>query len=563
MKSRIFFLCLLVGLSGAVLCPAAGTGAGAVHLSLYALDSRDMPIQNLGKRDFQLEIDGTPVEIEEAQNDVSRDVLLVFDRLSLEKKNLENVLLMKRIEGVLASRVSIGVFLGGESVEELQAPTLDPDLFAAALQAVAKAEYFGEKYRGMKRTLTRSVSSAQTYQTGAFKSPAGTASNGVSTGLGVEDAFGSLQAKQYVDQVDQLRDREYARILQELLNLEMLIRGCGGRPGRHDIVWIGEDFFAYPGLDVYSALWQNFQSFSTTGALKMPELWAGEKNLKQEFETVGALAQGMGVRLHLVDIADRSRYMTDRVNRGRPGSGLDRYQEGDPRNMVMNQTGAQAQDLAWGGKILAGGSGGLYFYGSRDPAPFFEKLQALFRGSYLLSFDMPGAVLDGALHEVMFSTNVPGAQLGAPARFAAAHPLSRLSDLATAEALLHLGENDLGFSIESGDSEKQEDGRMIQSFRMILPVNSFRFDIKDGVGTAHLAIGVAMRIAGRQPDAPKVFELPVNVDADRLQKARKIATSFRLLIDGELEEIAVAVLDERSGNSGSMTLKPGKSSAGK
>ena len=64
-----------------------------------------------------------------------------------------------------------------------------------------------------------------------------------------------------------------------------------------------------------------------------------------------------------------------------------------------------------------------------------------------------------------------------------------------------------------------------------------------------------MKEPGGTQKPPKVFELPITVPSARISGARKIASSFRLLVDGEMDEIAVATQDELSGRSWSLTLK--------
>jgi len=317
-------------------------------------------------------------------------------------------------------------------------------------------------------------------------------------------------------------------------------------------VWIGEDLFAAPGIDAYGALFENFQAFKSSTNLKTPEKWAEEKNLRAQFQTVAALAQGMGACVSIVDVADRARDAADRVHDNLRSVESNKFPDGDPKNMVINRTGDQSQDLAWGGKLLAKSSGGLFFFGSRDVAPFFSKLHNLMLGSYRLKFEMPGSKFDGTLHD--FSVSTAGKLLHFPTKFAAAHPISRLIDPANAEAILGLGENDIGFDIVPGEVTKREDGRVTQGFRIILPVDRFQFAEDGESRTAHLAIAVVMRDGTGTQKAPKVFEIPVKVDAARFAGGKQVASSFRLLVDQQLSQISFAVRDELSGRCGSMTL---------
>ena len=529
---------------------ADSKGLAPVVISVGVLSSEGAPVMGLVPADFQLEVDGRQLKPRQALEEQPQELILVFDRLSLEKRSLKRVL--KDVQSFwktgLSPKTRVMVVLGGASLDILQKPTADTGLLSAALEKVRDAELLGDKYRGMKRSLIRSVSSAQTYQSGALKPSAGNSSG---AGLGaMADAFGSMQTQQFTDQVNHLRDQEMSRILQALVNIETLVRGTAGKSTRRDIVWIGEDLFAVPGMDAYYALYDQFQAFKTSTNLKLPDKWAEEKNLRSQFGTISALAQGMEASLSVLDVADRNRYAGDRVNNNRRSVESNKFQDGDPKNMVIHQTGAQSQDLVWGGKVLAERSGGIFFYGSRDNGPFFEKLKGLTLGSYQLAFEI--RELDGALHD--FSASTAGATVYFPKKFAAAHPLSRLIDLANAEAILGLGENETGFELIPGNSITAEDGRVTQTFQIVLPVDRVQFAEDGDFRTAHLAIAVEMPEKDGSLKAPKVFEIPVKVEASRLESAKKVASSFRLLVDDRLGKIIFAVRDELSGRCGSMTL---------
>jgi len=554
----VFVLCLCYPalILAEVPAPVSAQPGAQMQLQFAVLSSGGAPAGGLSEKDLTLSLDGRMTESRLLPARGKNEIILLFDRLSLEKKNLKRML--DELRPFLDAHMSMGdrvmVVLGGSSFELVQKPSSDPAAISRAFKKLQKSELLGDRYRGAKRSLIRSVSSAKTYQSSAFKESTGNRGGHLIGDSGLENDFGNMQVQQFRDQINRVRDQEMARILQALVDMERTIRGTAGRDVRRHLLWIGEDLFAFPGMDCYAALFDNFQAFRISGNLKIPEAWAKEKDLKKEFESIAALAQAMNVSLDLLDIADRDRYAADRINPNKRASGINKFQEGDPRNMVMNQTGAQAQSLNWGERLLASESGGIYFSTSRDTEKFFTRLSALLRSGYTLEFSAPGGHLDGTLHEVQLQSSRSDLEVFAPGKLAAAPALSRLIDLANAEMLMHLGENMQGLEIEAGEITHLEDGRVTQKFRIILPVDRVDFASEEGSRTAHLAIAVVMKDQTGAMTPAKVFEIPVKVDGARWKRTKKIASSFRLLVDSELEEIAFAVRDQSKGLSGSMSL---------
>jgi len=529
----------------------ADTGPGQM-----GTDSRlYLPFAAPGSADSSLKLlfDGQPVPFDIIPAREPLELILLFDRLSLEKKSLGRT--VKTVKEFLDHRenLSVMIILGGSEFEVLLPFTSDTLAISSALKRVEESETSGDKYRASKRNLIRTLSSAHAYTGSEFKPSAGISPPNA-PGVGLEDAFGSMQVQQFRDQVNRTRETETSRILQTLIDIERTIRGTAGRDTRRHLLWIGEDLFAYPALDCYAALFDNFQAFRTSTNLKIPETWAAESNLEKQFKGIALLAEGMGISLDILDLSDWDRYSSARVNEDKRSTGIDKFAPGDPRNMVMNQTGAQAQSLSWGGRHLSSSTGGVYYGVSRDTGKFFERFSALLDATREAVFSPPDNVLDGRLHEVSISADEKDDKIVAPAGIAAAPALSRLIDQARAEMLIPKASHNLDFSIKAGEVTRLADGRVTQKFRILLSVPDFEFVPEDDARTAHLAIAVVMRMKDGSDKPARVFEIPVTVSSQQLQKAGKIASAFRLLVDDELGSIAFAVRDQTTGKSGTMKL---------
>ncbi len=482
-------------------------------------------------------------------------LIVIFDRVSLEKKARKRTL--KGLEKFLETRVSpntlVMVALAGGGVDVVQPFTDDLEKLKGALEAVNVVEYSGDTLRGRKRVFNRSMANTHTDQVGASKD-GNRNSASMFEGMGLEDGLGSMQADGYLAQVNQIRDFEFNRILGALIDLETIVRGTGGTTGRRDVVWIGEDLFIKPGIDAYGPFFENFQRYSSRIDIDHPEVWAEEKALSQQFEAIAKMCQGMGATIHVLDASDRNRYsQEDLVNRDTTAGVGDRYSFGDSRNMTFRQDSAQAQNLVEGGRFLAGATGGTSLSGSRDVDEFFDLLGAIMGGTYWLGYNPPGG-LDGQLHDVAIGIKRKGLVIHAAERVPAETVHHRLADLAAAEMLLAQGENPLGFEVQAGKSEKRDDGKVVQTFRLLLSTGDIVFAENGDQRTAQLAVAVVMREIDGEIKPPSVFQLPVSVPADRYKAGSKIASSFRLLVDESLMGVSVALRDELSGISGCQSL---------
>ena len=545
-----------------------------VDLLVSVVDSIGEPVRGLTIEDFEIFQDGEAVDLtffsEEAHSEEKGQsagssavtpgspphrLILIFDRVSLEKKSRKRTL--KGLEKFLEKRLSpdtlVMVALAGGGVEVVQPFTDDLKMVKGALEAVNVVEYSGDTLRGRKRVFNRSMANTHTVQEGASK---GGNRNSASMfeGMGLEDDLGSMQADGYLAQVNQIRDFEFNRILGALIDLETIVRGTAGTTGRRDIVWVGEDLFIKPGIDAYGAFFENFQRYSSRIDIDHPEVWAEEKALSRQFESIAKMCQGMGAIVHVLDASDRNRHSQENLmDRDSTGGVGDKFRFGDNRNMTFRQDGSLAQNLVEGGRFLAGATGGTSLSGSRDVDEFFDLLGAIMGGTYWLGYNPPQG-LDGGLHDVAIGIKRKGLVIYAAERVPAATVHHRLADLASAEMLMAQGENPLGFEVQAGKSEKRDDGKVVQTFRLLLSTADIVFGENGDQRTAQLAVAVVMREVDGEVKPPSVFQLPVSIPADRYKDGAKIASSFRLLVDESLQQVSVALRDELSGISGCQSL---------
>ena len=539
-----------------------------VDLRVSVVDSIGEPVRGLKAEDFEVYQDGEVVELtffsEEAHSEgpalganssgviqpLPPDrMILVFDRVSLEKKARKRTL--KGLETFLETRLSpdtlVMVVLAGGGIEVVQPFTVDRTKVKGALEAVNVVEYTGDTLRGRKRVFERSMSNTHTVQSGIY-TPGGS-----SSGLGIEDGLGTMQADGYLGQINQMRDLEFNRILSALVDLETIVRGTAGLNGRRDVVWIGEDLFIKPGIDSYGAFFEVFQRYSSKVNIEHPEIWAGENELSQQFEAIARMCQGMGATVHVLDASDRNRYAQENEITKGWNSGVTPFPLGDQRNMTFRQDGARAQNLIEGGRFLASATGGASLSGSRDVDEFFDLLGAIIGGTYWLGYSPPGG-LDGRLHDVAVGVKRKGFVIHSADRVPAETVHHRLADFAAAEMLLAQGENPLGFEVQAGKSEKRDDGKVVQTFRLIFPTGSIRF-LEDGdQRTAQLSVAVVIQETDGKVKPPSVFQLPVSVPAEKFKGGSMIASSFRLLVDEKPQKISIALRDELSGISGCQSL---------
>lgn len=546
-----------------------------VDLLVSVVDGNGQPVRDLKAEDFEIVEDGEPVSVSlcskldgsavagmAAEGDATslapNRMVLVFDRVSLEKKARKRIL--KGLEDFLKVEVPsdtrVMVVLVGGGIDVVQPFTLDRGKVAAALEAVEAAEYTGDVLRGKKQVLFRTMNNAHTVQNGAFKPSSPNNSNGgllPPGSLELDDGLGTMQADQYLDQVNGLRDYEFNRILASLMDLETVVRGVAGHPGRLDVLWFGEDLFIKPGIDAYGTFFDVFQRYRRKVNIEQPEVWAGKKELSKQFEAVGRLCQGMAASIHILDASDRNRYLQKDTMNHSSTTGLSYYAPGDNRSFTFSQEGARAQALTEGGRYLARETGGADLSGSRDVEVFFREVAGIIDSSYRIGFRAENG-LDGRLHGVAVGVDGKGRRVYAPSQVPAETVYHRLADLANAEMLLPNGEDQIGFSVSPGPEEAQPDGTIIRAFRVILPTDRVVFVDSDGKETAKLAVAVVMKGVDGRVEPPAVFRLPVAVPVESYKEGAKVASSFRLKVGNELERVVVAIRDELSGKTGCQTL---------
>jgi len=546
-----------------------------VDLLVSVVDGIGEPVTGLNVEDFQIQQDGQVMDltlfIDEGH---SREkvvppaegggievgpphrMILVFDRISLEKKARKRTL--KSLETFLTGRLRPGtqvmVALAGGGVEIVQPFTEDLMKVRGALEAVGAAEFSGDTLRGRKRVFKRSMSNAHIEQIGAYKPSTG--GNDIS-GLGLEDGLGSMQADGYLGQVNQLRDFEFNRILAALIDLEVVVRGTAGLPGRRDVVWVGEDLFIKPGIGAYGTFFDVFQRYASKLNIKHPEIWAEEKELSRQFEAVARMCQGMGATIHVLDASDRERFSLESTINQESTVETNRFALGDVRNMTFHQGAAQAQNLVEGGRFLAQATGGISLSGSRDVDQFFDLLGAITGATYWLGYSPPQG-LDGGLHDVVIGVKKQGLVIHAAARVPSATVHQRLADFAAAEMLLPQGIDPLGFEVQAGESSVREDGKIVQTFRLVLPTSAIDFAADGDQRTAQLSVAVAMEETDGDVKPPSVFRLPVSIPADKFRHGSRVASTFRLLVDENLQRVSVALRDELSGVTGCRSLSIAK-----
>ena len=383
----------------AVFEEAVDVNAVTVHVSVVDRDGQ--PVRGLGANAFAvfegnqlLEVVGVD-ELGGGTGGGQRPAHLVIlvDNTSLQKRSrakvLDGVAELAAQAATAGSRVMVVVL--GEQREVLLPLSSDPAAVRLALTSVADAKTYGELSASAKRSLKREISGVDLHRDMA---PATTNPFAASAGTQHINVFG----QQYLQRINGLRLQELKRARFNLFQVEDLLRGMAGLPGRKDLVWVTEDLEICPLLDVYQVFYGKFDTWAQELGLQHPEQWAQEAELTEPLTQLSFVATASGTALHVLDLTDRDRQAAD-VSMDVTDKAM--FAAGT----AAGERSAAGYDLAGTGGMVGGfreaarSTGGSFHSGGSDRASFFKSFGACVTSGYAVTYQRPGAA-DGQVHPV-------------------------------------------------------------------------------------------------------------------------------------------------------------------
>lgn len=480
-------------------------------------------------------------------------VALLFDRLSLQKRNCKRVL--KALEEFVHGSVSHGdrimVASVGEEFRVLEPFTSDVDDLLRALNEVPDTPSLASETSGRKRILDREILSEQVLQNEAAlfspRGPGGGSSTFASGAMpqSISTDMVVLRATKLMEAVGQLRAIEEERIRRSLLGLHEMVRSLAAVPGSKHVIWIGEDLAIQPAIDTYSHFFSKFQKWSTNLNLERPDMWLSDDTLDAEFSEVATAAQVSRTTLHLVDASDRDRELAASAFSSVENNAFLTSEEGGNR-VSADYDLARSARLVDGAAYLAHATGGTFSSNTRDFEHYFEDLEAILGSYYSIGYVRPGDP-DGALRPVRIDLPEESARIHHQQQVYPRTPVQKVVDDTLSRLRFGTGTNPLGVSVTLAGLEPIDEGRFIQTIRLGLPVGPLS-PIESGQN-ALVRLLVVFQSLDKYGFSlpPQLMPLDLTIPSARMTQGALAQAEVRLLVGPDTRRLGIGILDQTSG----------------
>ncbi|PWB67590.1 MAG: hypothetical protein C3F15_17715, partial [Holophagae bacterium] len=482
-----------------------------------------------------------------------RYVALLFDNLSLERRNRKQVLaaLESFIDEGLEQNDVFLIALNTGKLEIVKPFTSNGPGLKAALRGLAQAPASGDSLKKSKRYLKRTVYNEEIYRT--VQGPGGNVAGEAGGADSIDYSYAVASSQRLLTEINNMRRLEYERIRQALQVTDELVRAVAGVEGRKAVVWVGEDLALRPLLDVYNVWYSRCVPLETVMTVLQPEVWGEDLKLDREFAALAASAQASGTTFYLIDASDRDRelatadytppsavsvFMAESTGGGAwtPGANL-----------------AEVRDLTEGAHYMALATGGALYENTRDVERVLDTLADQVATYYYLGYRRDGPP-DGKRHDVKVRVHGDNLRVRHHDQVLDRTEPQRLADLAVARLRLDIGGNELGLKVSLDEPEPSDGGRFIQPVQLAIPVNRLVLvpDADRHLGQILVAVAVLDDEGNTAP--AHLVRLRLAIPSDRYSEDAVAVQRIRLLMREGTRRIAVGVRDEVSGIEASQAI---------
>jgi VWFA-related protein len=553
-----------------------------INLFVTVIDHKGAPVSGLTRDDFEVFEDGRPVAItnfeaisrrdlvavdsqaEEPESEpavsaeapTGRYVALLFDNLSLERRNRKQVLasLEPFIDEGLGRNDVFMIALNTGSLEIVKPFTSNGPGLKAALRGLDEVPPGGDSLKKSKRYLKRTIYNEEIFR--VSQQP-----GGFSFGVGDEDSANELMysissARRLLVEINSMRRLEYERIRQALQVTDQLVRAVAGLEGRKAVVWVGEDLALRPLLDIYNVWYSRCLPLETVMTVLQPEIWGEDLKLDREFEAVAASAQASGATFFILDVSDRDRELAT-ADFSPPNAVSVILSEAASTNpWTAGANLAEVRSLSEGANYMALATGGALFENTRDVDRVLDTLADQVATYYYLGYRRDGPA-DGKRHDVKVQVRGHDLRVRHHEQVLDRTEPQRLADLAVARLRLDVGGNDLGLEVSLDQPEPSDGGRFIQPVQLALPVNRLVLvpDVDRHLGQILVAVAVLDDQGNTAP--AHLIRLRLAIPSERYSLDAVAVQRIRLLMREGTRRIAVSVRDEVSGIEASQAVTIG------
>lgn len=554
-----------------------------ISLDAVVTDASDQPVTGLAKDDFELKVEGEPVEIlsvaagQDLRTTVTGrlTILLFIDERHLQRKHRDAALveIAKALDEEIAANptwVAAAVF--GERLEPLLSPTRDREAVRTTIEAAMDRDIPTPTLRSHQRSASLAVRETLRLM----------AARGSRYRLG-EASLASVEAN-----LRSFGQALQSDTLQTVAAVRSLVEALAFVPGRKAILFVSDGLPRYPLDSAAKTMYDRLagasrqldgdEMISATGSLDLndrnhrpfgvdrADRMGMATNIVQ-VDDGGAFAfQTMAAELSCADAFDR---LAALANTHRVTFYPLKPPVVDP---AISELGESAKDrgsivelsnVRTGLNSLAGLTGGLSFVSDTGVGEFLQSTRTDISTYYSLSFTPPDSMGDSGIREITLRLRQrPLARSGSLRYRASYAPVTIQENLASrAWGTLLFGweENNHGMEVQVRRSAARErpelPGHMPLEVRASLPIGDLALAPTRAArnpvasGLFRVVVQVQRDDGSRMP--PQHFDFELNVPVAELEQAagQYIAVRSEVLLPPGVYRLAVGIWEENSGRS--------------
>lgn len=339
--------------------------------------------------------------------------------------------------------------------------------------------------------------------------------------------------------------RQYAfkasqEIGMEIEKLRGLVGSFAGLPGRKAVLHLSDGIPSRPGEDLF-ALWESV--FAPTGEGLVGDyrgrvLETANDDLAPRIQELVRDANAQSVTFYTLEAGGRDDFGISAETSGMTSTG-NRF--GGPEVAAISQANEQTSL-----QQLAGGTGGVPIVNANRPWIHLEQMEDTFDSYYSLGFT-PAEERAGKYHRLEVKVRRPGLRVRHREGYKEQTTEERIGNATVAALLLGQWQNPLRVYLEVGEPERKGKRRFEVPVTVKIPLD--RVTLLPGPGSHRGLLRVRVAFQGDEGTGFGVgdeLKVPIEIPNDRLETARSqhFAVSVTVELDPGLHRLSVGVWDE-------------------
>lgn len=536
-----------------------------INIEVVVTDKEGKPVTGLTRNDFELSVDGRPVEISnfyavdqgkrapavaetatspevaEAVAEVPADqnlyLVLFVDNGNIAPTHRKAVFerLRDRLDSLLGPADRVMVVAQDQNLRIEQGFSADRQLVEAALDRLEKAAGSGGFENSQERYILTDISRA----------PGGGGGGGGAGGgagfSGGEDAESAASRTLGSVQSYALGARE--RLRSTTRTLGGFISSLGGLPGRKAVLYVSDGLQLRPGELLFRAWDDKYgEAFGRQLGVSSIEAEIQGQDATDELRDLIAQANANRVAFYTIDAGGNR-------DLGAVSADVAGFQTGA---LATRADETRQESL----RFLADATGGVPLLNSSNIDHLVDRLNQDFLSYYSLGYSAP-AHGDGKYHKVKVSVKRPGVDVRYLEGYRDKTADERMDDRTRAALLLDVADNPLEVRLEVGDAVRQKDGKFLVPVQVKVPLAKLVLIPQEKAHVGQLSVFVMVQDEKGRMSEPTKIPLPVTIPNEKILTAMTQVAGYtaRLLMRPGEQKIAVAVRDEIGAVSSTLNLQ--------